>query len=241
MKKIALSLLFSSSFMLQMSAQIADSSCFIITNKGEITYADSLTLVEESLKAPYLLVDGSHKYGLHELTCYSSKAGYYRRFIDSVVNFPLWYKREVKGKINFYSKPLAEYVSGTTVNMLNGGTYHSSIYTAHDVFYTQVGDEAPQKLTYSNLQILLKSNKRSLNLLKKGHQLLNIRRGLTIGGTAALLFGGSQTLKKARENNLQGKIKISPLVFIGLAAIVIPFKMVSAESKYRKAVEVFNQ
>jgi hypothetical protein len=241
MKKITLALFFTCRFMLQMNAQTVDSSCFIISNKGEITYADSLILVEEPFKNPYILVDGSHKYALHELSCYSSKEGYYRRFIDSVVNFPLWYKREAKGKINFYSKPVGEFSSGTTVDMPNGTSHYSSAYTKHDVFYTQIGNESPQKIAYKKLQILLKSNQKSMDLLNKGHQSWVIKRAFTIAGTAALLFGGSQTLRKARLNNLQGGIKISPFVFVGLGTIAFPFFIESAESKYRRAVEVFNQ
>jgi hypothetical protein len=241
MKKITLALFFTCRFMLQMNAQEVDSSCFIISNKGEITYVDSLMLVEEPFKNPYILVDGSHKYGLQELSCYSSKEGYYRRFIDSVVNFPLWYKREVKGKINFYSKPIAEYVNGTTVKLPNGSNFYSSTYTKYDVFYTQVGDGVPQKLSYKNLQTLLQSNQKSMELLKKGHQSWTIKRALTIAGTVALLFGGYQTLKKANVNNFEGGVKVSPFVFVGLGTIFVPFMIESSDSKYKRAVEVFNQ
>jgi hypothetical protein len=218
-------------------AQNIDSTCFITLKNDEIVYADSIKLIQPRLKREYLMVDDK-EYGLQEGKNYSNKNGYFRNF-DSTLRSNIWYRLESKGKVNLYSKINRTYESMKTTSMVSAGYYNTPIYTDTKDFYTQIESQSPQKLSYPYLKELLKTNRKSISLLNQGLRITKAKKVFVILGTSLLIAGLIHTIKKSSEANLINGVKVSPIVYGGVI-VLFPLLLNTPESKYLKAVQVFN-
>ncbi len=225
--------------MSNLTAQKADFPCYFVLAKGAVVRADSIRLEMPPMKKPYFLVDGKQKFGLNEWMAYENSEGYFHRYIDSILSYPVWYKREEKGKINLFSRFLRDNSANQTNSFQEeADLYKPYIYINQKILYSQIRDESPQKLRYARLTKLVESNAQSMALVKKGRQSARIKTTLIVSGVAILIARGLQTLSSA--NPISGDVKASGLMPVGLVIGLLPIVFKSTEIRCQEAVRVFN-
>lgn len=231
-------------------AQSANDSLYVGLKNGRIIKAKTLELKSPLLAEAYLLVNETEKYKTNTVKFYRDLEAY---FLNASIGSgsERFYKREFQGKISLYSKtyysPSSMGVGGFGGNAFGGGMMYTGAVTGNKVEFIQKGTGGSlEKLNYNNLYAIAHDNVECAELLRKIKN-LNTFSTISYGSGAALILSGA--IHTASMNKNSGpppypdkKIKFSPMLFAGLAAVIVPsFTIGSKKKKMLKVISIYNQ
>lgn len=231
-------------------AQSTNDSLYVGLKSGKIIKAKTLELKSPLLAESYLLVNETEKYKANTVKFYRDLEGY---FLNASVDGSKerFYKREFQGKISLYSK-IYYSQSGMGMgtfggNTFGGGMMYTGGVTSNKVEFIQKGTSGSlEKLNYKNLYAVAHDNVECTELLRKIKN-LNTFSAISYGAGGALILSGAIHTASINKNSgpppyPDKKIKFSPLLIAGLAAVIVPsFTIGPKKKKMLKVISIYNQ
>ncbi len=221
----------------------AQAPYYLSLTNGKTIHTDNLRYEDSYTKEGFLIVDNKDQYNLRDVNDYQIREGYYKKMTSPTLfsGREMWYKLEDPRRIKVYSilKPHVVNQSimpvGDVFVPIGGQIVHKKD------FYFQSGDMGPQKFKYANLLPLVKSDPKSLIMLKKGHNLALLKAGLFVVGAGLLIKGFSYACNESEVGCAERSKKGTGWAIAGLtlplAALLVPKPSV----KYRESVYLYNK
>lgn len=242
-----------------------DSLYFVRMLDGTTLYSRKVRLISSPLRGKYLLLDSNRHIPLSLAREFKGWDGTFA--IGNVgAGFDAFRLQNEGARISLYSQCYYSTETYYTSTTPDGPSFPTTISTAEKAWYFRKGDDGNiQRVTYRNLKAALADNPASTRELGIAGVNLHVGIGLLAGGTALIVGGIIQTVK--RNNDAYNNFKtasanwyiasmrnpglpppqaaehygISPLSYIGGAMLLTAFIPILNVNKHaRKALDIYN-
>ncbi|MFM7430030.1 MAG: hypothetical protein ACKO1F_09040 [Flammeovirgaceae bacterium] len=185
---------------------------FVELNNGEKIESDNILVKEPAFSKAYLLVNGTEKYSLDDVTAYQIKGSYFKKFQISNFAKPTFFFRSSHGKIDAYSK-------ASTTMMVNQSTGSMSTISNRWDYYS-INNGPLQKVRYRFLKNDLKDSPKAKEVIRKIKGIRTLTGVFYVAG-AGLLISGVADL-----SNTKG---VPPTIIVGAVMYNVNFILLNSK------------